>query len=53
MVHTLVKLVVLEMDLQEFLRDVTEDTMLLKDGLVTLLVVLTIDTVMDLVLVVG
>jgi hypothetical protein len=53
MVHTLVKLVVLEMDLQEFLRDVTEDTMLLKDGLVTLLVVLTVDIVLDTVLVVG
>jgi hypothetical protein len=52
MVHTLVKLVVSEMDLREFLRDVIEDIMLLKDGLVTLLVVLPADIVLALELVV-
>jgi hypothetical protein len=41
------------MDLREFLRDVTEDTMLLKDGLVILLDVLTADIVLATVLAVG
>jgi hypothetical protein len=40
------------MDLREFLRDVTEDTMLLKDGLVTVLAILTVDIILDTVLVV-
>jgi hypothetical protein len=53
MVHTLVKQVVSEMDLREFLRDVTEDTMRLKDGLVILLAILTADIVLDTVLGVG
>jgi hypothetical protein len=42
-----------EMDLREFPRDVTGDTMLLKDGLVTLLAILPVDTVLDTVLAVG
>jgi hypothetical protein len=53
MVHILVKQAVSEMDLREFLRDVTEDTMLLKDGLVILLAILTADIVLDTVLGVG